>query len=67
MGSTLVTMGPARDCANRDTSVYPGSGPSRLEVNPYFLPASYLLDSNDYSAPRAVWLDEEEEDRIPLC
>jgi hypothetical protein len=40
-GSTLVTMGPARDCANRDTSVYPGSGPSRLEVNPYFLPASY--------------------------
>jgi hypothetical protein len=40
-GSTLVTMGPARDCANRDTSVYLGSGPSRLEVNPYFLPASY--------------------------
>jgi hypothetical protein len=40
-GSTLVTMGPARDCANRDTSVYPDSGPSRLEVNPYFLPASY--------------------------
>jgi hypothetical protein len=37
----LVTMGPARDCANRDTSVYPGSGPSRLEVNPYFLPALY--------------------------
>jgi hypothetical protein len=40
-GSTMVTMGPARDRANRDTSVYPGSGPSRLEVNPYFLPASY--------------------------
>jgi transposase InsO family protein len=40
-GSMLVTMGPARDRANRDTSVYPGSGPSRLEVNPYFLPASY--------------------------
>jgi hypothetical protein len=40
-GSTLVAMGPARDYANRDTSVYPGSGPSRLEVNPYFLPASY--------------------------
>jgi hypothetical protein len=40
-GSTLVTMGPARDYANRDTSVYPGSGPSWLEVNPYFLPASY--------------------------
>jgi hypothetical protein len=30
-------MGSARDCANGDTSVYPGSGPSRLEVNPYFL------------------------------
>jgi hypothetical protein len=40
-GSTLVTMGPAKDCANRDTTVYPGSGPSRLEVNPYFLPALY--------------------------
>jgi hypothetical protein len=40
-GSTMVTMGPARDCANGDTSVYLGSGPSRLEVNPYFLPASY--------------------------
>jgi hypothetical protein len=40
-GSTLVTMGLARDCANRDTSVYPGSGPSWLEVNPYFLHALY--------------------------
>jgi hypothetical protein len=37
----MVTMGPAQDCANGDTSVYPGSGPSRLEVNPYFLPTSY--------------------------
>jgi hypothetical protein len=37
----MVMMGPARDCANGDTSVYPGSGPSRLEVNPYFLLASY--------------------------
>jgi hypothetical protein len=37
----VVTMGLARDCANGDTSVYPGSGPSRLEVNPYFLPALY--------------------------
>jgi hypothetical protein len=40
-GSTMVMMGPARDCAYRDTTVYPGSGPSRLEVNPYFLLASY--------------------------
>jgi hypothetical protein len=39
-GSMMVMMGPAQDRANRDTSVYPGSGPSRLEVNPYFLPAS---------------------------
>jgi hypothetical protein len=37
----MVTMGPARDCAYRDTSVYLGSGPSRLEVNLYFLPVSY--------------------------
>jgi hypothetical protein len=40
-GSMMVTMGPARDRAYRDTSAYLGSGPSRLEVNPYFLPASY--------------------------
>jgi hypothetical protein len=40
-GSMLVMMGLAQDYANGDTSVYPGSGPSRLEVNPYFLPASY--------------------------
>jgi hypothetical protein len=37
----MVMMGSARDCANGDTSIYPGSGPSQLEVNPYFLPASY--------------------------
>jgi hypothetical protein len=37
----MVTMGPAQDRANIDTSVYPGSEPSRLEVNPYFLLASY--------------------------
>jgi hypothetical protein len=39
--SMMVTMGLAWDHANRDTSVYPGSGPSWLEVNPYFLPALY--------------------------
>jgi hypothetical protein len=49
-GSTVVTMGPARDCANGDTSVYPGSGPFPVEVNPYFLPASYYLDKG-YNAP----------------
>jgi hypothetical protein len=41
-GSTVVTMGPARDCANGDTSVYPGSGPSRVEVKP-LLPACFIL------------------------
>jgi hypothetical protein len=40
-GLTMVTMDPALDYASGDISVYPGSGPSRLEVNPYFLPASY--------------------------
>jgi hypothetical protein len=30
-GSTVVTMGPARDCANRDTLVYPGSGPLSMD------------------------------------
>jgi hypothetical protein len=37
-----ATMGPARDCANRDTSVYPGSGPSTPEVKP-LLPACFVL------------------------
>jgi hypothetical protein len=41
-GSMVVTMGPARDCANEDTSVYPGFGPSRVEVKP-LLPACFVL------------------------
>jgi hypothetical protein len=41
-GSTVVTMGPARDYANGDTSVYLGSGPSRVEVKP-LLPACFIL------------------------
>jgi hypothetical protein len=41
-GSTVVTMGPARDYANGDTSVYPGSGLSRVEVKP-LLPACFIL------------------------
>jgi hypothetical protein len=41
-GSTVVTMGPARDYANGDTSVYPGLGPSRVEVTP-LLPACFVL------------------------
>jgi hypothetical protein len=57
-------MGPARDCAYRDTSVYPGSGPSRVEVNPtscllcidWIVPITVLLE--------LFGLEEEEEDRI---
>jgi hypothetical protein len=41
-GSTVVMMGPARDCANGDTSVYPGSGPSRMKVKP-LLPTCFIL------------------------
>jgi hypothetical protein len=37
-----ATMGLARDCANRDTSIYPGSGPSTPEVKP-LLPACFVL------------------------
>jgi hypothetical protein len=37
----VTTRGPAWDYAYGDTTVYPGSGPSRVEVNPYFLAASY--------------------------
>jgi hypothetical protein len=37
-GSTVVMMGLAQECANRDTLVYPGSGPSTPEVTP-LLPA----------------------------
>jgi hypothetical protein len=37
----MTTRGLARDYAYCDTTVYPGSGPSQVEVNPYFLPASY--------------------------
>jgi hypothetical protein len=41
-GSMVVTMGLARDCANGDTSVYPGSRPSRVEVKPLLL-ACFVL------------------------
>jgi hypothetical protein len=62
----MVTMGPARDCANRDTSVYPGLGPSQLEVNPYFLPASYGWIVSIIVLLKLFRLEEEEEDWIPL-
>jgi hypothetical protein len=41
-GSTVVTMGLARDCANGDTSVYLGLGSSPMEVK-HLLPACFIL------------------------
>jgi hypothetical protein len=41
-GSMVVTMGLAQDCAKGDTSVYLGSGPSRVEVKP-LLPSCFVL------------------------
>jgi hypothetical protein len=59
-------MGLARDCANRDTSVYPGSGPSTLEVKP-LLPALFCIISMVVTMLLELFgLEEEEEDRISL-
>jgi hypothetical protein len=59
-------MGLARDCANRDTSVYPGSGPSTLEVKP-LLPALFCIISIVVTMLLELFgLEEEEEDRISL-
>jgi hypothetical protein len=41
-GSMVVMRGPARDYAYRDITVYPGSGPSRMEVKP-LLSACFIL------------------------
>jgi hypothetical protein len=55
-------MGPARDCANRDTSVYPGSEPSTPEVTP-LLPALFLIISTVVIMLLELFgLEEEEED-----
>jgi hypothetical protein len=59
-------MGPARDCANRDTSVYPGSGPSTLEVTP-LLPALFLIILTVVTTLLELFsLEEEEEDGLDL-
>jgi hypothetical protein len=59
-------MGPARDCVNRDTSVYPGSGPSKPEVKP-LLPALFRIISIVVTTLIELFgLEEEEEDRISL-
>jgi hypothetical protein len=54
-------MGPARDCANRDTSVSLGSGPSTLEVTP-LLSALFLIISTVVTTLLELFgLEEEEE------
>jgi hypothetical protein len=59
-------MGLARDCANRDTSVYLGSGPSTLEIKP-LLPAMFRIISTVVTTLLELFgLEEEEEDWIPL-
>jgi hypothetical protein len=59
-------MGLARDCANRDTSVYPGSGPFTLEVKP-LLPSLFRIISTVVTTLLELFgLEEEEEDRISL-
>jgi hypothetical protein len=59
-------MGPARDCANRDTSVYPGSGPSTPEVKP-LLPALFRIILTVVTMLLKLFgLKEEEEDQISL-
>jgi hypothetical protein len=54
-------MGPARDCAKRDTSVYPGSRPSTPEVTP-LLPALFLIISIVVTTLLELFSLEEEED-----
>jgi hypothetical protein len=59
-------MGLARDCANRDTSVYLGSGPSTPELKP-LLPALFRIISIVVTTLLELFgLEEEEEDRISL-
>jgi hypothetical protein len=57
-------MGPARDCANRDTSVYPSSRPSMPEVTP-LLPALLSIISTVVTTLLELFgLEEEEEDGL---
>jgi hypothetical protein len=55
-------MGPARDCVTRTPAVYPGSGPSTLEVTP-LLPALFLILSTLWlqGSSSCFGLEEEEE------
>jgi hypothetical protein len=59
-------MGLAQDCANRDTSVYPGLGTSTLEVKP-LLPALFRIILTLVTMLLKLFgQEEEEEDRISL-
>jgi hypothetical protein len=67
-GSTVVTMGPAQDCANRDTSVYPGSGTSTPEVTPLLPALLSIILTMVTTLLELFGLEEEEEDGShPLC
>jgi hypothetical protein len=58
-------MGLARDYVNRDTSVYPVSGPSTPEVTP-LLPALLSIISTVVTTLLELFgLEEEEEDGSP--
>jgi hypothetical protein len=59
-------MGPAWDCANRDTSVYPGSGPSTPKVKPLLLALFRIISTVVTMLLELFGLEEEEEDRISL-
>jgi hypothetical protein len=61
-GSTVVTMGLARDCANRDTSIYPGSGPSTPEVTPLLPALLSIIFTVVTTLLELFGLEEEEED-----
>jgi hypothetical protein len=55
-------MGPARDCANRDTSVYPGSGLSTPEVTPLLPALLSIIFTVVTTLLELFGLEEEEED-----
>jgi hypothetical protein len=59
-------MGPAQDCANRDTSVYPGSGPSTPEVTPLLLALLSIISTVVTTLLKLFGLEEEEEDGSDL-
>jgi hypothetical protein len=59
-------MGPAQNCANRDTSIYPGSGPSTPKVT-LLLPALLSIIFAVLTALLEQFgLEEEEEDGLDL-